>query len=268
MGGDMDEDNTQDRSAFSDAQSPALRFLVESALKTVISGKAQSQPRSREDWVARLCDQLMSDSETSHQAVLSQLMATGVSSEELYQHYIPAAARKLGQLWLNDEASFVDVTVGASRLQALFRARAGGGALDRSIPLGQSVLMVVPQHEQHSLGAFVAADNMRRHGVWVHMGIGLNHAEIAELVATNRFSMIGLTAATWNSVVNATEIVDYLRSNVEGVPPIVIGGRAAAEKDKVVRRTGADHAVQSAREAVEKCGLVTVGGAALFDKVT
>lgn len=251
----------------SKTQQPAIRFLVESALRTVISNTARSEPRTREQWVERLCEALMSDSDSSYRAVISSLMANGVSSEEIFQSYIPAASAYLGELWVSDRASFVDVTVGASRLQGLFRGKQAdspGRWSDRSIPLGQSVLMVVPQYEQHALGAFVAADNLRRHGLWVHMAIGLTREELAELSGTRRFAMIGISVATRNSVEKTTELIDYLRSNANYMPPIVIGGRAVEADPKAVSKTGADHAVRTAREAIEKCGLSSVAEALPF----
>jgi len=203
--------------------------------------------------------------------VLSALVSSGVTSEEIFQSYVPEAAQRLGEMWLNDEASFVEVTVGASRLQALFRREghdSSGRWVDRSIPLGQSVLMITPQYEQHSLGAFVAADNLRRHGLWVHMAIGLNYQEIAELICTSRFSMVGITAATWDSVEKTSKIIKYIRTNVEDAPPIVIGGRAASERKDVEKLSGADYAVVTAREAIERCGLSTMAESLSVDRVT
>ncbi len=230
-------------------------------MRKVVNSHESVLPRSREEWIARLCDALMSESETSHKSVISALLASGVTSEEIYQSYIPAAARYLGELWVADKASFVDVTVGAGRLQGLFRAsdgKSGGHWIDRSIPLGQSVLMVLPAFEGHSLGGFIAADHLRRHGVWVRMAIGLDNWELAQLLDSTRFAMVGISIATWGNIDSAAEIVDHLRTNVTDLPPIVIGGRIVDDAEAVVTRTGADFAVRSAREAIERCGLTTV----------
>ena len=128
-----------------------------------------------------------------------------------------------------------------------------------TIPLGQSVLMIIPTFEQHSLGAFVAADNLRRHGIWVHMAFALEAHEIAELITHNRFMMVGLSLATSGGVEKTTVLVEYLRAKIDHVPPIVVGGAVVVDRAQVQRRTGADFAVKSAREAIEKCGLSTVG---------
>ncbi|MGK7653710.1 MULTISPECIES: cobalamin B12-binding domain-containing protein [unclassified Roseovarius] len=257
-------------SGLSTVQQPAIRFLVESALRTVISNTAKAEPRTREQWIERLVEALMSESDSSYRAVVASLMASGVSTQEIFQSYIPTASAYLGELWVSDRASFVDVTVGASRLQGLFRnkpADAPARWSDRSIPLGQSVLMVVPQFEQHALGAFVAADNLRRHGLWVHMAIGLRQEELAELAGSRRFAMIGISVATRNSVEKTTGLVDYVRSNTDYLPPIVIGGRAVEADPKAVSKTGADFSVRTAREAIEKCGLSSVSEALPFSGV-
>ncbi len=259
----MDQDPRNRRSGFSVQKGDGIRFLVESALRSVASHRSASRPRSRAQWVERLCNALMSTSETSHQAVVAELMASGFSSEEIYQAFVPEAARAMGRMWLHDEASFVEVTVGASRLQALLHAggaSAGNLWVDHSIPLGQSVLMVIPDFENHSLGAFVAADQFRRHGLWVHMAIGLHRDDLLKLLSTGRFSMVGVTAASRKTVEKLAELLEYIRSGMEQCPPIVVGGRAVGEIADLARLTGADHAVNSVREAVERCGLATVAG--------
>lgn len=247
----------------SSRKGPAIRYLVESALREVSSGRCGAQPRGPQDWVDRLCVALVSDSETSHQSVLAALVARGVTTEEILRDYVPAAARALGEKWVADELSFVDVTVGASRLQRLYRdsgVRDLGDWSGRIVPLGQSVLMVVPAFEDHALGAFAAADQFRRHGIWVHMSIAMDREELAAVLGARSFAMVGITLSTWNTVEKATGLVDYLRSSVGHVPPIVIGGRVVEDRQLIERRTGADFAVQTAREAVEKCGLSTVAG--------
>ncbi len=267
----MSKDDRKGLPGLSEDQTPAIRFLVESALRKIVSGQDTAQPRTRNDWVSHLCEALMSDSETSHLSVISSMISSGITSQELFQVFVPEAARHLGELWVADQASFVDVTVGAARLQSLFRSRGDGSSdrwAERSIPLGQSVLMVIPSFEQHSLGAFIAADSLRRHGLWVHMAIGLDEWELAQLINSSRFSMVGLSLASMRNGQKATELVDYLRTNVSSLPPLVIGGHAVTDPDAIVRRTGVDFAVRSVREAIEKCRLVTVANSLPLDQLT
>lgn len=250
---------------------PAIRALVEAALKSLITEDRRVGPQGREEWIRQLGRAVMWGVEIEHHKILASLMANGVSAEELCQGYIPETARYLGETWISDEASFVDVTTGASRLQALLRVHEdepdARHVLSRHRPPGPSALMVVPPFEQHSLGAFVAAYGLRRLGIGVRMAIDTDEDEIAELIAANRFSMVGITTATWKSVEKAGCFIEYLRSNVERLPPVVIGGRVVEERAKIERRSGADLAIKSVREAVERCKLTAVVKSPSFDTV-
>ncbi len=230
-------------------------------MQSVAAEKRNATPRTREEWINRLCAEIMSDSETSHQAVISALMATGVSSEELIQIYVPAVARRIGEMWVQDKATFVQVTLGAGRLQALFqgdRSPHVGNWLDRTVPLGQSILMILPETEDHTLGAFVAADQFRRHGIWVRVAIRLKPPDLLQVVEEGRFSMLGLSVATARSVETAAKLIEILRAGLDHCPPIVIGGKYVMESSDVEARSGATCAVRSVREAIERCGLATV----------
>ena len=241
-----------------DARGPGIQYLVESALRSIVTTSHDTQPKTRQDWVELICTALMSESDSSHKAVIASLIATGVSQREVLDSVIPAASRRLGEMWIEDRASFVDVTLGASRLQAVYRESGDEGhdrLLDRTIPLGQSVLMVVPDFEQHSLGAFSAADQLRRYGLWVRMAIGLDQQELGRLVNYGGFSMVGLTVGSSKTLEHVTGLIDYLRANVSICPPIFVGGNVVEDARKIERRTGADYAVRSVREAMERCGL-------------
>lgn len=251
--------------AGSDDGSPRMegvRFLVESALRKIAAEKHRGEPpRNREDWMARLCAALTEESDQAYASVIAAMMASGISSAEIHDVFVPEAARILGEMWVQDRASFVDVTVGASRLQALFRAGVGGGpdkALARCIPLGQSVLMVVPRFEDHSIGAFVVADQFRRHGLWVHMAIGLETAELKALVASSHFAMVGITNGSSKTLEPLADLIENLRAGGPNCPPIVVGGYFVTKSRDAEKSIGADFVVRTAREAIERCGLASV----------
>ena len=238
-----------------------IRFLVESALRSVASHRNHAKPASRSEWIQYFCDALIAESETAYRSVISDLVLNGFEPDDIYQSVVPDAARLLGEMWLYDEATFVDVTTGASRLQGLLREKKQddkGFWMDRSIPLGQSILLVIPQFEDHSLGAFVAADQFRRHGIWVHLAIGLEAGEVVDLVAGGRFAMVGFTLSTGNSLDKMTDMVSDIRAGVSECPPLIIGGSVVEQISTVADQTGATYAVNSVREAIERCSLASV----------
>lgn len=238
-----------------------IRFLVESALRSVATHKNHAKPASRFEWVRHLCDALIAESETAYRSVISDLVLNGFDPDDIYQSIVPDAARHLGEMWLHDEATFVEVTTGASRLQGLLREKKtddDGVWKDRSIPLGQSILLVIPQFEDHSLGAFVAADQFRRHGIWVHMGIGMEAGEVSNLVARGRFAMVGFTLSNGNNLDEMTGMVSSIRAQVDECPPLIVGGNVVEQVSAVADQTGATYAVKSVREAIERCSLASV----------
>jgi len=238
-----------------------IRFLVESALRSVASHKNHAKPASRLEWVRHLCDALISGSDTAYRSVITDLVLNGFEQDEIYQTIVPDAARHLGEMWLHDETTFVEVTTAATRLQCLLREKKTDDnriGMDRSIPLGQSILLVIPQFEDHSLGAFVAADQFRRHGVWVHLGIGMESEEVVNLVANGRFAMVGFTLSNGNSIDKMTCMLSDIRAGVSHCPPLIIGGNVVEQCSTVADQTGATYAVKSVREAIERCSLVSV----------
>ncbi len=265
----MDEAVFADGTGLQTAQRPAIRFLVEAALRNVTRIRVTEAPTGRDDRVARLVEALTAPSEACHVSVVAALMARGVGRRELIDDYIPSAALRLGELWVADRASFVEVTVGAGRLQALIRDHASDLPPQpaRGAPPPRSFLMIVPRFEDHSLGAFVAADQLRRLGVSVRMGIGLRREELVHLVERSGFSALGLTAATESTLEKAAELIEYLRSNLDHVPPVMIGGRAVRTFANVAELTGADHAVKTAHEALERCDRWAIGTGSSFERL-
>lgn len=243
-----------------DGRRTALDAVVLAALRKVVD--AGQRPRSRCDWIDALCEALRADCDSAHVAVLNAIIASGIERDDVFRSLIPEVARRIGEMWVTDSASFVDVTVAAGRLQRLYRDHdAGGDWESRTIPLGQSALMVVPSFEDHSLGAFAAASQFRKHGIWVHMAIGLEAAELAEVIKARRFSMVGMSLATAQSVESARLLIHFLRASIDDLPPVVVGGRAAELLNNVARRTGADYTALSPREAINRCGLASVSPA-------
>tara|TARA_R110002020_G_scaffold176756_6_gene369219 strand:- start:3548 stop:4348 length:801 start_codon:yes stop_codon:yes gene_type:complete len=246
---------------------PTIRFLVEAALRNVTRSPETEAPAHCDSHLAHLVEALTARSEARHVGVVASLIARGVRRREIMDTYIPAAARRLGDLWVADKASFVDVTVGVGRLQAMVRdhADAPGGRTARVDATARSFLMIVPEFEDHSLGAILAADQLRRQGVPVRLGIRLPREDLAALVAASDFAALGLSVATAATLEKAAQLIDYLRSNLDAVPPVMLGGRAVRISATAAELTGADHAVKTAHDAIMRCDLSMNGNGPGFE---
>ncbi len=228
----------------------ALRALSEIA-------ESDAHELDNAQFLEAFCQAFTMDDSTHRDEMLSYLRRANFSDDDIIDTIIPTAARRIGEKWVRDELTFAQVTISASRMQEL--ARYLGGQRERApttIPLGFNALLIIPQQEQHTMGAFVAADQFRRQGLWVHLAIGQDAKEIRHTVASNSFSMIGISAAARRSLKSVKTIVEVLKVE-DNCPPIVLGGNIMNIVDDVKDQTGVDLVTSSAREAVEFCGLPT-----------
>lgn len=102
--------------------------------------------------------------------VLAELRGFRLRDEAIIETYIPAAARSMGALWSNDDLGFAEVTVATARLQNLLTEIAyvdqAGFSLRTDPP---RFLIVMGPDEQHTLGGFVLAAQLRRKGCVVEI---------------------------------------------------------------------------------------------------
>ncbi|MEO1283858.1 MAG: hypothetical protein AAFV92_03155, partial [Pseudomonadota bacterium] len=106
------------------AHLPAFHSLAEAALKTLAAKGGANAPQTHDQWINFLCNAVLADGDVKHELALTQLMSSGASSDDILHELVPAVARRLGDMWIGDEASFVDVTIGSARLQRMFAVRA------------------------------------------------------------------------------------------------------------------------------------------------
>ena len=167
------------------------------------------------------------------------------------------AAMRLGEGWVNDTFSFAEVSIGAARLQEAIRALGRNKpSVPATIPLGHRILIVIPQEEEHTLGAFIAASQFRRYGVWVHMAIGQNPEEVAQTVRCQGFDMLGISGSGRRSLAPHAE---HRRKGARARCPTF---RPSSSEETscnlgvdLMEYSGADLATTNPRKAMEFCGL-------------
>jgi methanogenic corrinoid protein MtbC1 len=201
------------------------------------------------------CHAFTMEDSTQRDRIISYLGKAGLTDEEILDRIIPSAARRIGEKWLQDELTFAQVTISAARMQELSRFLGGRGAsVPSTIPLGFNMLLIIPVEEQHTMGAFVAADQFRREGVWVHLAIGQNAKELDRTVSNHHFSMIGISAASRRSLKSVKTIVDILKTRESSIP-IVLGGNILNTVEDVQFKSKVDFITSKPQDALKLCGL-------------
>ena len=184
---------------------------------------------------------------------VSRLQAHGLDAAAILDLYVPEAARRLGERWLEDRASFAEVTIATAALQALVRELSVGPPAGweprASAPL---VAMVVRDGETHTLGASVAAARLRRAGASVMLLMGRSDSEVVRAVRGGDLAMVCLSASAREDRATLASMIGALRA-ASGAP-VVLGGSILCGEEGA-RGLGADHTTDDPEAALRLCGL-------------
>ena len=201
----------------------------------------------------------MGRSEESYRSVARQMLAMGVAAESIVDDYIPWVARRMGQEWCDDESSFSEVTIGGTRLQSLLRELAGiwsadsaSGPMDRDA----SVIVALPQHAQHTLGASVLSTRLRRAGLSVRLVMNVSAHTFDRMLHNGTYDAVFISASLGDSLdeIRALAQTAKARTGARNVP-VVVGGTILDEDVDLLTRTGADLATIDTDEAISFCNL-------------
>ncbi len=228
--------------------------------RLMLSHRAGPLPPSLMSAVAR---QLSEDDVTSFVAAIRgtddslavqyvrDLVTDGTTIEAIYIDLLAPTARRLGTLWDADECDFVEVTVAMGRIQRMlrelsqvFQAEAG-----RTESTGSALLTCIPG-EQHTLGVIIVAEFLLRDNWRVLVGAPWSESDLLNLVASERFDVIGFSVGCENRLSALKREIRRLRAASRN-PDVrfLVGGKVFIDDPDLVTRVGADAYATDARDA-------------------
>lgn len=183
--------------------------------------------------------------------MLDELRGHRLSVDSVIDIYVPAVARLLGELWMENKMDFASVTVGSMRLQALL-AVASSEALDFLRPADSShyMLIAIPEGEQHTLGAFVLAAQLRRMGARVDVSFCERVPDMVSRVICDTPDMILFSASCKTTLATVSQLVLDISKVVPQQPLMAVGGHAAQHSDLIEDMIGIDLVTSKAKEAL------------------
>lgn len=181
--------------------------------------------------------------------LIEQLLEDGVSPEAIMLELLAPAARHLGHMWTEDDANFLEVTLGLSRIQQVlrqFRFPAMGSFTERG-----AALLVTTPGEQHILGLRVVEEFLMRDGWRVRCTPVANVEQLRQLVAADYYDFVGFS-------ISAERFLPALRGAIRETRAasrnrqvrILVGGVVFSGQDRVGQPIDADATVRDAHEAV------------------
>ena len=204
--------------------------------------------------VAAFAEMIVRKPLSAARAHLDGLRDRGLTTEALITTVLSATARHLGVLWEQDRCTFVDVTVGLSRLQQLLRVY--GPAFEISpapaVERGRVLLAVVPG-EQHTFGLAVVEEFFRRAGWHVQSEFLPSKPILIEHVRTEWFDLVGLSASGEVSAAGVETVVKAVRkASLNTSVHIMLGGNLFVADPGLAVSLGADFGARDAAEAVNR----------------
>jgi MerR family transcriptional regulator, light-induced transcriptional regulator len=195
--------------------------------------------------------QVIHDSEAQLGQTLTALAHRGVSVEAIYLHLFGPTARRLGEMWEEDECDFSTVTVALGRLQRLLRELSPAFGSEIEHPAnGRRALFVQPRDEQHSFGLSMVAEFFRRDGWDVIGGVGGAVADPAKIVQDEWVDVVGFSVGTDGRLPWLRETIQAVRkASRNPALRVLVGGPPFAAHPEWADDTGADGTAKNGKDA-------------------
>ena len=172
------------------------------------------------DWLERYCLSNKFDASTA----VTTLTSRGLQVDAIVDYCIPRIARSYGQEWTNDSLSFATVSVGCAHLQLVLKHiihERGFNVLNGN---GKCILLAVLSPEQHTLGALVLVDQLRRLGLSVKMCIGTSIDDVTKSAFENKFDAVLFSVSSLEAADISAQCVNQIRQNYAYQPLVILGG--------------------------------------------
>ncbi len=147
-------------------------------------------------------------------------------------------AKEIGVLWNTDKISFLEATVGASRIYSYLRYRRRPPLMpDRSVR--KSATFALVPGDMHTLGISAATDVFRARGWDITLLIGQSHDELNAHFEASEDLLFGFSAGSDHSLAALGRLVVAL-TVARPAAHVLVSGQIAAEPGAILALPGVD----------------------------
>jgi MerR family transcriptional regulator, light-induced transcriptional regulator len=243
---------------FMRASSGGVVAFAADVVARLMKGEVSMTLPLREDLIDRMMHAVVNSDMTDFEALKPDLRRARISPIVFADRYLPEIARRLGKAWEDDRMTFAEVTMGASRLQAILRQiGAGPFADDGAADDGgwATLLLIVPQGQQHTLGAFVLLGQLRRRGISVCLRVGPTDDDLRALISQRSFDGAMVSLALPEQLEATCAMLRMLKQQTAGRLPVALGGAALLLASIKVPEDCADIVTNDLSTAITALGL-------------
>lgn len=185
-----------------------------------------------------ICRQLLQLGAENTAAVFGRLAEQNLSKREMYLEVIAGAARRMGELWDDDRASFFYIQCAMRRIERM---------IHESMPLEptsvsdfrRNAIFITLPNESHTIGVSIAASIHRSRGWNIKV---LRHLELEHLVGAieaSESSILGISIGSSKSMHALYSLVGLLKSHRSDIR-ILVSGSLVAMTSKPFQQLGVD----------------------------
>ena len=214
-----------------------------------VSAVLEALAPSRED-ISALADIVLGSDLEAAAAYVLVLRDRGLSMDALFVELLEPTARRLGEMWDQDECDFIDVTLGVARLQKLLAIFNNSHAIP-DLDMRRHVLMAMAPGDQHSFGVTMVERFLSAAGWRVQTELTASVDEIGAITRDEWFAVAGLTAGSERQLPSMTSTISQIRSESKNPSiGIMVGGPMFTANPTLALDVGADMTAPNAPAAV------------------
>lgn len=184
---------------------------------------------------------------------VSALLKANVPVEQIHVNLLAPMARELGNRWLRDEISFVDVHLGVVQLQSIVEK------IDCVTPShlessGVNAAIAATPGDQHTFGASMATNLLSQRG-WETTNLsGLDFKQWLTTVLSGRFNVVCLSLHSDDAFDTLCEAIKQLKNRWPSqfaMPIIIVAGDYFVRNPSHWKKSGADTVSTTIGETVQ-----------------
>jgi methanogenic corrinoid protein MtbC1 len=184
---------------------------------------------------------------------VERLFEWNISLESILLDLMVPAARYMDHLWVSDSCSFVDVTLGMTRIQQILRQcrQFDVGITTKSTIRGHILLVPVPG-EQHTFGLRVIEEMLMRDGWEVTSNLRASVDDIIQMVSDSPYQVIGLSISGERLLEPLHSIIKLIRHHsLNRSIQIIVGGAVFRDKLELATLIDSDSISSDARDVLD-----------------
>lgn len=189
-----------------------------------------------------------------HRNVMDELLRSSVPIQTLAVHLFAPVASRLGDLWCDDEADFMQVAVASTRLRMIVNHVSHLGSSTHSAPQEErSVLLACTRGAAHTIGVTIIASCFRDMGWAVEGGSDLEIGDdLYARLAQRPYRLLGISVGRMDDIGECSHAIGRVQSSPQlRRTKVALGGPAVVAAPRLFESIGADFVTRSAIDVMQ-----------------